>query len=132
MPHAIFLGSSLATLDRVSPAPSKESLPAPQSEKENLTLMQKINRTRQALFYVEPKPKGNPLMHTRDSTTGSSQSRESDVDTVSVESHSRDEVPATPTGRNHPVSTRKYLNNSLEFIKGHLGHAIVDIGEFIP
>ncbi|KAG8726406.1 hypothetical protein FRC12_023430 [Ceratobasidium sp. 428] len=40
---------------------------------------------------------------------------------------SKDEVPGTPTGRNHPSPTRKYLNNSIEFIREHLGHAIIDI-----
>ncbi|KAG8721003.1 hypothetical protein FRC09_008624 [Ceratobasidium sp. 395] len=116
MPHAIFLGSSLATLDRVSPAPSLEQLPNPQAENANLTIMQKINRTRKALFYVEPKCKGNPLMNTR-----------TDVYARSEVSHSKDEVPGTPTGRNHSSPTRKYLNNSVEFIREHLGHAIIDI-----
>ncbi|KAG8742385.1 hypothetical protein FRC10_001607 [Ceratobasidium sp. 414] len=120
MPHAIFLGSSLATLDRVSPAPSLESLPTPQAEK-NLTLKQKISRASSALFYVERKPKGNPVMHTRGA----------DMRVGSLEFHSRDEMPASPIGQSHLAPTRKYLNNSVEFIKEHLGHAVIDIGELL-
>ncbi|KAG8694106.1 hypothetical protein FRC08_008704 [Ceratobasidium sp. 394] len=111
MPHAIFLGSSLATLDRVSPAPPLKPLPTSQPE-ESLTFKQKINRFRKALFYIEPKPKGNPFMHTRGAHIESS------------ESQSRDEMPGISKGF---TSTRKYLNNSVEFIKEHLGHALIDI-----
>ncbi|KAG9074066.1 hypothetical protein FRC06_010965, partial [Ceratobasidium sp. 370] len=116
MPHAIFLGSSLATLDRVSPAPCLESLPTPQAE-ENPTFKQKVHRAGGALFYVERKPKGNPLMHTRGA----------DMHVGSTESHSGDEMTGTPIGQSPLAPTRKYLNNSVDFIKEHLGHALIDI-----
>ncbi|KAG9122965.1 hypothetical protein FRC07_000419 [Ceratobasidium sp. 392] len=117
MPHAIFLGSSLATLDRVSPAPSLETLPSSQAEKENLTLLQKINRIKKAYFYVKPKSQGNPLMETE----------RADVFARSTDSHLKDEASSSPTERNNSTPTRKYLNNSVNFIREHLGHAVIDI-----
>ncbi|CAE6494989.1 unnamed protein product [Rhizoctonia solani] len=124
MPHAIFLGSSLATLDRVSPAPSLVDIPAPNTNNEPLTFWKKVNRLRKAMVYVERKPPGNPLMNTKASES------EKESETASISSHSKDDDLASPTGRNHPVASREHLNNSVEFISAHLGHAIIDIGKW--
>ncbi|KAG8756401.1 hypothetical protein FRC11_005364 [Ceratobasidium sp. 423] len=114
-------------VDRVSPAPSLASLPDPTTNDQPLTFWQKINKLRKAMVYVERKPSGNPLMNTNVNVSGSVEPKESE--TVSVLSYSKDDELASPTGKNHPVASRKYLNNSVEFIKAHLGHAIVDIGK---
>ncbi|CCO34634.1 Manganese transporter pdt1 [Rhizoctonia solani AG-1 IB] len=128
MPHAIFLGSSLATLDRVSPAPAIADLPAPGANDQPLTFWQKLVKLRKAMIYVERKPPGNPLMSTRANDSGTVEPKESE--TTSVSSHSKDDELASPTGRNYPIASRQYLNNSVEFISAHLGHAIIDIGKW--
>ncbi|CAE7115241.1 unnamed protein product [Rhizoctonia solani] len=128
MPHAIFLGSSLATLDRVSPAPSLADLPAPTTN-QSLTFWQKINRLRKSMVYVERKPPGNPLMNTTANVSGQVEVKESE--TMSVSFPSKDDELASPMGKSHPAASRKYLNNSVEFIRAHLKHAIVDIGRSI-
>ncbi|CEL55932.1 Manganese transporter SMF1 OS=Saccharomyces cerevisiae (strain ATCC 204508 / S288c) GN=SMF1 PE=1 SV=2 [Rhizoctonia solani AG-1 IB] len=125
MPHAIFLGSSLATLDRVSPAPAIADLPAPGANDQPLTFWQRLVKLRKAMIYVERKPPGNPLMSTRANDSGTVEPKESE--TASVSSHSKDDELASPTGRNYPIASRQYLNNSVEFISAHLGHAIIDI-----
>ncbi|KAJ1308082.1 hypothetical protein OPQ81_002147 [Rhizoctonia solani] len=104
--------------------PSLASLPTPNTTDQPLTFWQKINKLRKAMVYVERKPPGNPLMNTKLNDSGSV---EKESETTSVSSHSNDDELASPTGKNHPVASRKYLNNSIEFITAHLGHAIIDI-----
>ncbi|CAE6457145.1 unnamed protein product [Rhizoctonia solani] len=125
MPHAIFLGSSLATLDRVSPAPSPVDLPAPSTNQEPTNFWQKLTKLRKAMIYIERKPTGNPLMSTRANQSSSVEPKESE--TASVSSHSKDDELVSPTGRNYSVASRKHLNNPVDFISAHLGHAIIDI-----
>ncbi|CAE6392674.1 unnamed protein product [Rhizoctonia solani] len=96
MPHAIFLGSSLATLDRISPSPSLPDLPVPNTS-EQLTFWQKINRLRKSMVYVERKPPGNPLINTNGNMSGSAEAKESEIASVSPHSGSKDDELASPT-----------------------------------
>ncbi|CUA77799.1 Manganese transporter pdt1 [Schizosaccharomyces pombe 972h-] [Rhizoctonia solani] len=96
MPHAIFLGSSLATLDRISPSPSLPDLPVPNTS-EQLTFWQKINRLRKSMVYVERKPPGNPLINTNGNISGSAEAKESETASVSPHSGSKDDQLASPT-----------------------------------
>jgi len=90
MPHALFLGSSLATLDRVARdvttpmPPTAESIAAIRP----YTRMEIVSRSVKQLFAVEKS-----------------------VDTRKVITHD------------------EWENSSLKFIRSHLKHAIVDIGE---
>ncbi|KDN49867.1 hypothetical protein RSAG8_01932, partial [Rhizoctonia solani AG-8 WAC10335] len=61
-----------------------------------------------------------PLMNTKANASGS-------IETASVSSLSMDDELASPTGNNHPVTSRNYLNNSVWLITAHSGHATVDI-----
>ena len=147
MPHALFLGSSLATLDRVSNPVVAATLPL-QDQKRTYTFWQQFGRARRALFWVQRAPQGD-LTSTRHEVTsiqaatglqphsteltevprplpGSPSSslrvvtRASDLRLDADEN--KDEPPVQEAGY------RGHQNNSLEFVKAHLGHAIVDIG----
>jgi metal iron transporter len=52
MPHALFLGSSLATQDRVSDPPPDEKLPLPQTNLNGVTLTTKLRRFVRPLFRI--------------------------------------------------------------------------------
>ncbi|KAF8587287.1 natural resistance-associated macrophage protein [Ramaria rubella] len=63
MPHALFLGSSLATLDRISSAP--ESLPRPRTSR--MARLRSLPRTIRSLFYIQRAAgdEGDPDRRTR-------------------------------------------------------------------
>ena len=103
MPHSLFLGSALATQDRVSPSsntqlcqesivlakstPSLEfsELPASTAERRARTFLEKVGRLVRQIFEVRPMEDGHPKSHLERS------------------------------------------NNSLPFIRAHLWHGIVDM-----
>ncbi|KAF9471062.1 natural resistance-associated macrophage protein [Pholiota conissans] len=52
MPHALFLGSSLATQDRVSDAPPEENLPSPQGNLNGVSFTTKLRQFIRPLFRI--------------------------------------------------------------------------------
>lgn len=86
MPHSLFLGSALATQDRVSSAPLKELPTASVTKPHN-----RIQWLRSTI-----------------------------ISTMTIQTRSEDEkVP--------PCSHQGLENNTLAFVKAHLGHAIFDL-----
>lgn len=147
MPHALFLGSSLATLDRVSgPTVITATLPLDE-QKRTYTFWQQFGRARRALFWVHRSP---------DSQTSITQTRTSPIESATglqvpdtelqeVGQSASQNAPGSPqvATRASDVNLNQVenkvepqtrvqadpgrQNNSLEFIRAHLGHAIVDI-----
>ncbi|CAE6462363.1 unnamed protein product [Rhizoctonia solani] len=147
MPHALFLGSSLATLDRVSHAPAVATLPLDE-QKRTYTFWQQFGRAKRALFWVQRSPAS------RSSIMNNSTSPIEAATGLQVPDNEAKEVnrpaslpsrgspriaaPASDVNLNHEenkVEPQTHTqaspgrqNNSLDFIKAHLSHAIVDIG----
>ncbi|KAH7340473.1 natural resistance-associated macrophage protein-domain-containing protein [Rhizoctonia solani] len=146
MPHALFLGSSLATLDRVSHPPAVATLPLDE-QKRTYTFWQQFGRAKRALFWVQRSPAS------RSSIMNNSTSPIEAATGLQVPDSEMQEVnrPASPPSRGSPriaapasdvnlnheenkVEPQTHTqaspgrqNNSLSFIKAHLSHAIVDI-----
>ncbi|QRV90249.1 hypothetical protein RhiJN_18267 [Ceratobasidium sp. AG-Ba] len=112
MPHALFLGSSLATLDRVSPPPSLQ-LPINSSPKiKDLTLKKRFYELGRRYSYMQPISNGHS-------------SRDAPEDRLYVSS-----MREMSGQRESHAATRRSMNNkSVDFIKQHLVHAMVDIYE---
>ncbi|QRV86343.1 divalent metal cation transporter MntH [Ceratobasidium sp. AG-Ba] len=143
MPHALFLGSSLATLNRVSDPAVHPALPF-HEQKRKFTFWQQFGRARRALFWVQRSVPS-------DSSVGRDEATRARSD-VSIHELTGAPQPTTRHAPSSPQVTRVaavgsaeaggekvpqiqpqaegyhgHRNNSLEFIRVHLGHAIVDI-----
>ncbi|KAG9079609.1 hypothetical protein FRC06_007629 [Ceratobasidium sp. 370] len=141
MPHALFLGSSLATLNRVSD-PIHATLPY-HKQKRTYTFWQQFGRARRALFWVQrsPQSRSPAIQNQVASTTAAAVSlyelnnvnlptarRSSSPPVATVTDVGLTEVESKAVPQIQPVEGyRGHQNNSLEFIRAHLGHAIVDI-----
>lgn len=147
MPHALFLGSSLATLDRVSNPVIAATLPL-HEQKRTYTFWQQFDRARRALFWVKRAPQGDPssTRHQVTSVQAATGLQPHGTELIEVprplpgspstslravtrasdlrldEDENKGEPPAQEAGY------RGHQNNSLQFVKDHLGHAILDIG----
>jgi hypothetical protein len=149
MPHALFLGSSLATLDRVSSPPVITATLPLDEQKRTYTFWQQFGRAKRALFWVQRSPHSqSSIIHDRVSPIEAATGLQV-PDTVELQEVDR---PASQISQGSPqVAIRTFdvnlnheenkvepqvhnharQNNSFEFIKAHLGHAIVDIGTSI-
>ncbi|CAE6432438.1 unnamed protein product [Rhizoctonia solani] len=152
MPHALFLGSSLATLDRVShPSVVVETLPLDE-QKRTYTFWQQFGRAKRALFWVQRSPASrSSIMNSGTSpieaATGLQIPDNAEMQGVSQPASqpsqgspqvaarvfdvnlNHEENKVEPQTDTHTSPGRQ--NNSLDFIKAHLNHAIIDIGESI-
>lgn len=149
MPHALFLGSSLATLDRVSTPPKFNATLPLNEQKRTYTFWQQFGRAKRALFWVQRSPENQPsIMHNTvlpiEAATGlqvpeTSGPQEVDRPASQGSPQAVGQPPDVNSNRGgnkvepqpHAQGDPGRQNNSLEFIKAHLGHAIVDIGTSI-
>ncbi|KAG8746729.1 hypothetical protein FRC10_004033 [Ceratobasidium sp. 414] len=140
MPHALFLGSSLATLNRVSDPIIHTTLPY-HEQKRTYTFWQQFGRARRALFWVQRSPQSGSLINQVTPTTAAAVDPHelnntlpiarhaspppvtalADVDLTEVESKVAPQIQPRVEGY------RGHKNNSLAFIRAHLGHAVIDI-----
>ncbi|ELU44506.1 Nramp domain-containing protein [Rhizoctonia solani AG-1 IA] len=152
MPHALFLGSSLATLDRVSHPPVVAATLPLDEQKRNYTFWQQFGRAKRALFWVQRSPASrssiiNSGTSPIEAATGLQIPDNADIQGVgrpagqpsqgspqfaaraSDVNLNHEENKVEPQTQAHASPGRQ--NNSFNFIKAHLNHAIVDIGESI-
>ncbi|KAF8744071.1 Mn2 and Fe2, partial [Rhizoctonia solani] len=152
MPHALFLGSSLATLDRVSHPPVVAATLPLDEQKRNYTFWQQFGRAKRALFWVQRSPASrssiiNSGTSPIEAATGLQIPDNADMQGVgrpagqpsqgspqftaraSDVNLNHEENKVEPQTQAHASPGRQ--NNSFNFIKAHLNHAIVDIGESI-
>ncbi|CUA72446.1 Divalent metal cation transporter MntH [Xylella fastidiosa 9a5c] [Rhizoctonia solani] len=148
MPHALFLGSSLATLDRVSRPPAIiETLPVDE-QKRTYTFWQQFGRAKRALFWVQRSPANrSPIMNNGslpiEAATGLQVPDTAETEELNrpasrpSQGSSRVAAQASDVNLNHEenkVEPQTHAqagpgrqNNTLDFIKAHLSHAIIDI-----
>ncbi|KAF8758971.1 Mn2 and Fe2 [Rhizoctonia solani] len=148
MPHALFLGSSLATLDRVSHPPVVAATLPLDEQKRNYTFWQQFGRAKRALFWVQRSPASrssiiNSGTSPIEAATGLQIPDNADIQGVgrpagqpsqgspqfaaraSDVNLNHEENKVEPQTQAHASPGRQ--NNSFNFIKAHLNHAIVDI-----
>ncbi|CAE6468670.1 unnamed protein product [Rhizoctonia solani] len=148
MPHALFLGSSLATLDRVSHPPVVAATLPLDEQKRNYTFWQQFGRAKRALFWVQRSPASrssiiNSGTSPIEAATGLQIPDNADMQGVgrpagqpsqgspqfaaraSDVNLNHEENKVEPQTQAHASPGRQ--NNSFNFIKAHLNHAIVDI-----
>lgn len=128
MPHALFLGSSLATLDRVATQPDKQ-IAALEENDENAVIKRKGKQFINMLFRMK-KVGGR----TKEGEVEGSEPGPSKVPTSEVEGKSDMTYPPQPTqpeatesSEDRVTSHSTHKNNSSQFVRSHLTHAIVDI-----
>ncbi|QRW00395.1 divalent metal cation transporter MntH [Ceratobasidium sp. AG-Ba] len=121
MPHALFLGSSLATLNRVSDPAAHPALPF-HEQKRKFTFWQQFGRARRALFWVQRSTPSDSSVGRGEATRA-----RSDVTTMAAVGSAEAGGEKVPQIQPQAEGYRGHRNNSLEFIRAHLGHAIVDI-----
>lgn len=144
MPHALFLGSSLATLNRVSEPIPQANLPF-NEQKRVYTFWQQFGRARRALFWVQRSPPSDSSVNRNQAVSVQANLSAHELaeaaqpaprhTTTSLQSARM--TPAESAGNElgkvpqiQPQAEeyhRNHRNNSLEFIRDHLGHAIIDI-----
>ncbi|KDN51513.1 hypothetical protein RSAG8_00058, partial [Rhizoctonia solani AG-8 WAC10335] len=147
MPHALFLGSSLATLDRVSHPPAVIATLPLDEQKRTYTFWQQFGRAKRALFWVQRSPASrSSIMNDGSSPIEAAtglQVPDTEMEEVDrpasppSQGSPRVAAPASDVNLNHEenkVEPQTHAqagpgrqNNSLDFIKAHLSHAIVDI-----
>ncbi|KAG8748869.1 hypothetical protein FRC12_013748, partial [Ceratobasidium sp. 428] len=144
MPHALFLGSSLATLNRISDPAIHATLPY-HEQKRTYTFWQQFGRARRALFWVQRSPQSGPSIAPNEADSAraavSMPELRRDVtppiarhtppppqtEVVTTVGSAEDESKSVPQIQPQDEGYRGHHNNSLTFIRAHLGHAIVDI-----
>ncbi|CAE6486223.1 unnamed protein product [Rhizoctonia solani] len=148
MPHALFLGSSLATLDRVSHPPAAITTLPLNEQKRTYTFWQQFGRAKRALFWVQRSPASRSSIMNDGSlpieaATGLQVPDAAEMEEVNrpasqpSQGSPRVAAQASDVNLNHEenkVEPQTHAqvspgrqNNSLDFIKAHLSHAIVDI-----
>lgn len=136
MPHALFLGSSLATLDRVSNPVAAAAMPL-QEQKRTYTFWQQFGRARRALFWVHRSPEPSIMQNAGALARPTASLHELTEVAQPTARHSASPIPAdvclaetkeVPQIQTQPEGYHGHQNNSLEFVRAHLGHAIIDIG----
>ncbi|KAG8687889.1 hypothetical protein FRC11_006429 [Ceratobasidium sp. 423] len=147
MPHALFLGSSLATLDRVSHPPVVAATLPLDEQKRTYTFWQQFSRAKRALFWVQRSPGSRSSIMNNgtspiEAATGLQVPDTAEMHEVnrpaSRSSQGSPRVAAQASDMNlnhenkvepqtHAQASPGRQNNSLDFIKAHLSHAIVDI-----
>ncbi|KAG9127978.1 hypothetical protein FRC07_006572 [Ceratobasidium sp. 392] len=144
MPHALFLGSSLATLNRISDPAIHATLPI-HEQKRSYTFWQQFGRARRALFWIQRSPQSGPsitpnqpasvradvsLPELNEVTPPTARHTLPPPQTTTVVTgvgSTENENKVVPQIPPQDEGYRGHQNNSLSFVRAHLGHAIVDI-----
>ncbi|KAG9099430.1 hypothetical protein FS749_001290 [Ceratobasidium sp. UAMH 11750] len=135
MPHALFLGSSLATLNRVSDPIVHATLPY-HEQKRTYTFWQQFGRARRALFWVQRSPQNeSPTIQNQVTPTTAaavslhelSPPAPRHTPSPPVAAVTEAETKVVPQIHPRVDGHRGHKNNSLGFVRAHLGHAILDI-----